>query len=87
MFLTRLGIVTPDFLKKIRKIAYFGILIVAGMIAPPELMSHMMVTLPLIILYEISILISKAAYKKRIKAEMEALVKEKEAEMESAYNE
>ena len=87
MFLTRLGIVTPDFLKKIRKIAYFAILIVAGMIAPPELMSHLMVTLPLLILYEISILISKTAYKKRIKAEMEALVKEREAEIESAYNE
>jgi sec-independent protein translocase protein TatC len=87
MFLTRLGIVTPDYLKRIRKVAYFGILVIAGFITPPELMSHLMVTFPLILLYEISIIISRTAYKKRMKAEVEALVKEKEAEVESAYNE
>jgi sec-independent protein translocase protein TatC len=87
MFLTRLGIVTPDYLKRIRKVAYFGILVIAGFITPPELLSHLMVTFPLILLYEISIIISRTAYKKRMKAEVEALVKEKEAEVESAYNE
>lgn len=60
MFLTRLGIVTPMFLAKIRKYAYFTLLVIAALITPPELLSHMMVTVPLLILYEISILISKA---------------------------
>ena len=64
MFLTRLGIVTPMFLAKIRKYAYFTLLVIAALITPPELLSHMMVTVPLLILYEISILISKAAYPK-----------------------
>ncbi|WP_088884191.1 twin-arginine translocase subunit TatC [Bacillus spizizenii] len=68
MFLTRLGIVTPMFLAKIRKYAYFTLLVIAALITPPELLSHMMVTVPLLILYEISILISKAAYRKTQKS-------------------
>ncbi len=44
MFLTRLGIVTPMFLAKIRKYAYFTLLVIAALITPPELLSHMMVT-------------------------------------------
>ncbi|ASS70071.1 twin-arginine translocase subunit TatC [Bacillus atrophaeus] len=64
MFLTRLGIVTPMFLAKIRKYAYFTLLVIAALITPPELLSHIMVTVPLLILYEISIFISRAAYLK-----------------------
>ncbi|MFD1738218.1 twin-arginine translocase subunit TatC [Bacillus salitolerans] len=71
MFLTRLGIVTPAFLAKVRKYAYFVLLVIGAMITPPELISHMMVTIPLFFLYEISILISKGAYKKKLRAEQE----------------
>jgi sec-independent protein translocase protein TatC len=71
MFLTRLGIVTPDFLTKVRKYAYLILLIIGAFITPPELISHLMVTIPLFILYEISILISRSAYKKRMLAEAE----------------
>ncbi len=80
MFLTRLGIVTPIFLSKVRRYAYFGLLVIGGFITPPELISHMMVTIPLFILYEFSILISKGAYKKKIKAELEANKSEDEHE-------
>lgn len=69
MFLTRLGIITPDFMVKIRKYAYFGLLVVGALITPPELMSHLMVTVPLFILYEISIVISRIAYRQAKKAE------------------
>lgn len=72
MFLTRLGLITPHFLRKIRKFAYFGIIVIAGVISPPELISHLTITIPLIILYEISIIISANSYKKRLKAEEEA---------------
>ncbi|WP_257351399.1 twin-arginine translocase subunit TatC [Pseudalkalibacillus decolorationis] len=72
MFLTRLGIVTPEWLGKIRKYSYFVLLVIAGLITPPELISHMLVTLPLILLYEISILISRVAYRKSLKAAKEA---------------
>lgn len=64
LFLTRLGIVTPMFLVQIRKYAYFILLVIAAFITPPDLISHMMVTVPLLILYEISIWISKVGYKK-----------------------
>lgn len=64
LFLTRLGIITPKFLSSIRKYAYFVLLVIAAFITPPDLLSHMMVTVPLLILYEISIWISKIGYKK-----------------------
>ncbi|MFT4416890.1 twin-arginine translocase subunit TatC [Fredinandcohnia humi] len=73
MFLTRLGIVTPMFLSQIRKYAYFVLLVIGGLITPPELLSHLMVTVPLFGLYEISILVSKSAYRKVLKAEMLAV--------------
>ncbi|RST57612.1 twin-arginine translocase subunit TatC [Siminovitchia terrae] len=71
LFLTRLGIITPAFLKKVRKYAYFILIVVAAFITPPDVISHMMVTVPLLILYEISIWISKIGYKKSQAAEAE----------------
>ncbi|KZZ85607.1 MULTISPECIES: twin-arginine translocase subunit TatC [Bacillaceae] len=76
MFLTRLGIVTPMFLRKIRKFAYFFLLVVAGLITPPELLSQVIVLLPLIILYEISIIVSQRAYRQSLKIQMEEEAKE-----------
>ncbi|PWA06333.1 twin-arginine translocase subunit TatC [Pueribacillus theae] len=70
MFLTRLGIITPMFLVKIRKYAYFVLLVIAGLITPPEIVSHLMVTVPLLLLYELSIIIARVAYKKALKAQM-----------------
>jgi sec-independent protein translocase protein TatC len=66
MFLTRLGIITPFFLSKIRKYAYFVLLIVAGLITPPDVMSQIIVMIPLVILYELSVMISRYTYKKTI---------------------
>lgn len=73
MFLTRLGIVTPMFLSKIRRYAYFALLVIAALITPPELTSHLMVSIPLFILYEISIWVSRISYRKaqRVKFEEE----------------
>jgi len=71
MFLTRLGIVTPMFLIKVRKYAYFILLVIGAFITPPELLSHLMVTVPLFGLYEISILVSKGSYRKAKRAEMQ----------------
>lgn len=76
LFLTRLGIVTPMFLKKNRKYAYFILLVVAALIAPPDFMTHMLFTIPMILLYEISIIISKIGYKKYLKAEQKLMEEE-----------
>lgn len=67
MFLTSLGIITPDFLRKIRKYAYFVLLVIAAIITPPDLMLHLFVTVPLVIIYEISISLANIVYKKKLK--------------------
>ncbi|NPC91678.1 twin-arginine translocase subunit TatC [Bacillus sp. WMMC1349] len=63
MFFTRLGLLTPMFLGKIRKYAYFVLFVIAALITPPDLMSHLMVSVPLLILYEVSIAISRVSYR------------------------
>jgi sec-independent protein translocase protein TatC len=67
MFLTSLGIINPFVLAKIRKYAYFVLILIAIVITPPDFMSDFVVTLPLLLLYEISINLSKVVYKKRMK--------------------
>ncbi|ETI70143.1 twin-arginine translocase subunit TatC [Neobacillus vireti] len=67
MFLTTLGIVNPYKVVKLRKYAYFILVIIASMISPPEIMSHLSVAVPLILLFEISIFLAKIVYKKKQK--------------------
>ncbi|AIM15348.1 MULTISPECIES: twin-arginine translocase subunit TatC [Neobacillus] len=71
MFLTSLGIINPFVLARIRKYAYFVLIIVAIVITPPDFMSDFVVTLPLLLLYEISISLSKFVFRKRLKKEQE----------------
>lgn len=66
--LSKLGIVTPKFLKNYRKYAYVIILVVAAVITPsPDWTSQMIVAVPLIMLYEISIMLSKRVVKEKEK--------------------
>mgnify|MGYP003610735322 CR=1 FL=1 len=57
-FLSRVGLLTPRFLKKYRKHSYVVLLIIAAIITPPDVLSQIFVAIPLVILYEISIVIS-----------------------------
>jgi sec-independent protein translocase protein TatC len=57
--LAKIGIVTPELLKKNRKYALVIILIVAAIITPPDVFSQTIVTIPLYALYEISVLVAK----------------------------
>ncbi|UTR09692.1 twin-arginine translocase subunit TatC [Evansella sp. LMS18] len=75
MFLTSIGILTPDGMKKNRKYAYFGIVVVSVLISPPDLISDILVIVPLIFLYEISINLSRIVYRRRMKKEQEAEIK------------
>jgi sec-independent protein translocase protein TatC len=64
-FLTKIGLVTPDFLKQYRKHAIVIILIVAGIITPsPDVFSQVLVAFPLYFLYEISIVVSRREFRK-----------------------
>jgi sec-independent protein translocase protein TatC len=65
LFLTRLGIIDPWRLAKARKLAYFGLAVLSITITPPDLISDILVIVPLLILYEVSITLSKIAYKKK----------------------
>ena len=67
MFLTSLGIINPYVLQKIRKYAYFILILVAIVISPPDFMSDFIVAIPLIFLYEISVNLSKIVYKRKLK--------------------
>jgi sec-independent protein translocase protein TatC len=64
MFFTRIGLISPNFLKKYRRHAIIVILIVAAIITPPDVFSQILVTLPLLALYELSIGLSKRIVKK-----------------------
>ena len=67
-FLTKIGIVTPQFMRKYRKHAIVVILIVAGVITPsPDVTSQMLVAFPLYFLYEASIFVSRFVIKKQSK--------------------
>jgi sec-independent protein translocase protein TatC len=76
VFLARLGLLNPSILVKVRKYAYFGLFVLAAFITPPDLMSHLFVTVPLFILYEFSIVISRFGYRKYLKAEQQRQIEE-----------
>jgi sec-independent protein translocase protein TatC len=63
--LTEVGIITPDFLKKGRKFAIVIIFIIAAIFTPPDVISQIALAIPLLILYEISILACAKIYHKR----------------------
>ncbi|PLR77241.1 twin-arginine translocase subunit TatC [Bacillus sp. V3-13] len=69
MFLTSLGIINPYVMQKIRKYAYFVLVVISVIISPPDLMSDILVTIPLLLLYEVSINLSKIVYKRKLKKE------------------
>ncbi len=66
LFLTKIGILTPGFLKRYRKHTIVVILIVAGFITPsPDVFSQLIVAFPLYLLFEISLQLSKRIYRKK----------------------
>jgi sec-independent protein translocase protein TatC len=63
-FLTKLGLVTPSFLRKHRKYAIVLVLIVAAIVTPPDVVSQTVVAIPMLLIYEASIFISVFVSKK-----------------------
>jgi len=66
-FLTKVGVLTPGFLRKYRKYALVIVLIFSAIITPPDIVSQIIVAIPVLILYEVSILISRIVYRKEAK--------------------
>ena len=58
-FLTKIGLITPEFMRKYRKIALVLVMFLSAVISPPDVASQIIVAIPVLILYELSIFISK----------------------------
>ncbi len=67
--LTKIGLITPESLRKYRKYSIIIILILSAIITPPDVVSQIIVAIPILILYEVSIFISKMVIKKEKKRE------------------
>jgi len=61
-FLAKIGIATPEFLRQKRPYAIVGILIVSAIITPPDVVSQLLMSVPLILLYEIGIFVTRLTY-------------------------
>ena len=68
-FLTKIGLVTPEFLKKYRKYALVLVLILSAIITPPDIASQIIVAIPILILYQVSIYISKVVIRNQKRKE------------------
>ena len=64
-FLTKIGVITPEFMKKYRKHSIVVIVILSAIITPPDVFSQLLVCIPLLFLYEVSIHISKRVVQKK----------------------
>lgn len=73
-FLSKMGLVTPTFLKKYRKYALILVLILAAIITPPDIISQIIVAIPMLILYELSIFISARVLKNTLKKQKKVKV-------------
>ena len=82
-FLTKIGLITPSFMRKYRKHAIVVIFVIAAIITPPDVFSQTLVAIPLLILYEVSILISARVMKQKEK-DHEDFLKDDDIKTETA---
>ena len=68
-FLTKIGLVTPKFLKTYRKYALVIVLILSAIITPPDIASQVIVAIPILVLYQVSIYISSLVIKNQQRKE------------------
>jgi len=63
-FLSKIGLITPQFMKKYRRHSIIIILLMAAFITPPDVVTQFLIAIPIFILYEVSIIISRRVHKK-----------------------
>ena len=76
-FLTKIGLISPTFMKTYRKHAIVVIFIIGAIITPPDIMSQTLVSIPLIGLYEFSILISSGVVRRKEREDAKLKAEEK----------
>lgn len=67
--LTKIGVVTPEILRKYRKFALIIVLVLSAVITPPDIVSQIIVAIPILLLYEASIYISKIVIRNQLREE------------------
>lgn len=72
-FFTKVGLVTPAFLKRNRKYTLIILLTISAIITPPDIFSQVLVCLPLLLLYEFSIAVAKRVHREENRKEKEEL--------------
>jgi len=68
-FLSKIGIVTPELLRKKRKYALLLMFVLGAVITPPDVVSQLMMAAPLVVLYEIGIIVARIGTKKKAEEE------------------
>ncbi|GGC88114.1 Sec-independent protein translocase protein TatC [Flavobacterium lutivivi] len=66
-FLTKIGLVTANFLRKYRKYSIVIVLIIAAIVTPPDVVSQITVAIPMLLIYEASIFIASLVEKNKLK--------------------
>lgn len=69
LFLTKLRILNPKRLHRLRRYAYLALLIISALITPPDLLSALVVAVPMVLLYELGIVLSRIVYRKQLAAD------------------
>lgn len=67
MFLTKLRLINPTVLHRFRRVAYLVLVIIATMVTPPDAISAIIVAIPMVLLYELSAVLSRVVYRKQLK--------------------
>lgn len=68
-FLSKIGLLTPAFMRKYRRHAVIAIFVVAAIVTPPDVITQVLLGIPLVLLYEFSILISKTVERNKKRKE------------------
>lgn len=82
LFLSRIGLLNPTLMVKFRKYSYFVLFVIAVLLAPPDIVSYIIISIPLFILYEISLIVARIGYKKYVIAEEKRIREQEERDRE-----
>tara|TARA_Y100000385_G_scaffold285107_1_gene344406 strand:+ start:378 stop:1229 length:852 start_codon:yes stop_codon:yes gene_type:complete len=76
-FLAKIGLISSDFMKKYRRHAFVIVFILAAIITPPDVLTQILIGIPIYVLYEFSIQLAKRIEKNKAKEEAEEEEREK----------
>jgi len=82
LFFSRIGMLDPKLMIKFRKYSYFVLFVIAVLLAPPDVVSYIIISIPLFLLYELSIKIAQFGYRKYEVAEAKRIKEEEELAQE-----